>query len=150
MGVLLYLERIIMKYIYLNASFYNKYPQNLYPEIEQKRNRPYAQVVISINSQLWAIPLRSNIVHNHVLWSDKQNKCGIDLSKAVPIIASDIGNVATIRQDEFNHLKGKEYILKIKFERYIVKYKRAKNDLSKRHNQFLVSYSTLQYFEQYL
>ena len=29
------------------------------------------------------------------------------MSKAVPIIASDIGNVATIRQDEFNRLKGK-------------------------------------------
>ena len=77
-------------------------------------------------------------------------RCGIDLSKGVPITASDIGNVATIRQDEFNSLKGKEYILKSKFERYIVKYKKAKNNLSKRHNQLLVSYSTLQYFEQYL
>ncbi|MDU7787788.1 MAG: hypothetical protein E7J67_08160 [Veillonella sp.] len=144
------MKGIIMEYIYLNASFYNKYPQNIYPEIVQKRSRPYVQIVISINSQKWAIPLRSNIMHKHVLWSNKAAKCGIDLSKAVPIDDIDIERKATIRQIEFNQLKGKEYILKKKFEKYIAKYKAAKNNLSKQHNQTLVSCSTLQYFEEYL
>ncbi|MCF0157522.1 MAG: hypothetical protein HUJ83_03295 [Veillonella sp.] len=139
-----------MKFIYLTKSFYNTYPKSSYPEIENKMERPYAQIVISINHQLWALPLRSNIKHKFVQWTDKINNCGIDLTKAVPISESNQTVPATIRQEEFNALKGKEYILKSKFISYIKLYKKAKLDLTKNHNKQLVEYSTLQYFEEYI
>lgn len=57
----------IMKYIYLDNNFYNRHPQINYPEILQKKDRPYVQIAISVNNQLWAIPLRSNINHKLVM-----------------------------------------------------------------------------------
>ncbi len=39
----------------------------------------------TINGVQYAIPLRSNINHPHVFWTDKNNHCGIDFSKAVII-----------------------------------------------------------------
>ena len=53
-----------------------------------------------------------------------------------------------LRQHEFDALRGKDYKIKTKMEKYISEYKKAKNDLSKPINQKLVMYSTLQYFEK--
>ena len=39
-----------------------------------------------INNVLFAIPLRSHINHPFVLWTDKENHCGLDFSKAVKIL----------------------------------------------------------------
>lgn len=62
----------IMKYIYLDNNFYNRHPQINYPEILQKKDRPYVQIAISVNNQLWAIPLATidivvSIVDNRLL-----------------------------------------------------------------------------------
>ena len=73
-------------------------------------------------------------------YKPKINNCGIDLTKAVPISESNQTVPATIRQEEFNALKGKEYILKSKFISYIKLYKKAKLDLTKNHNKQLVEY----------
>lgn len=61
-----------MKYIFLTDEFYNAHPKELYPEMIQKHDRPYVQVLLSIKNQLWAIPLRSHINHNYAIWSDKK------------------------------------------------------------------------------
>ena len=53
--------------------------------MEQKDNRPYIQVYVEIDGVQFAIPLRSEIHHPHVLWTDKANHCGVDFSKAVVI-----------------------------------------------------------------
>lgn len=53
-----------------------------------------------------------------------------------------------LRQNEFDALRGKDYKIKTKMEKYIAEYKKAKMDLSKLINQNLVKYSTLQYFEK--
>lgn len=106
--------------VFLSDKFYNTYPSAQYPEMEQKQNRPYIQVYVEIGGVQYAIPLRSDIHHPHVLWTDKANHCGVDFSKAVVI----------------------------KDETYIESYKKAKKDLSKPVNQNLVKYSTLQYFEE--
>ena len=53
-----------------------------------------------------------------------------------------------LRQNEFDALRGKDYKIKTKMEKYIEEYKKAKKDLSKSVNQNLVKYSTLQYFEK--
>ena len=71
----------MVKYVLLTKEFYNDY--KTCSEIEHKENRPYSMAVATINSIDFAIPLRSNINHEHVVWSDESNKCGLDLSKAM-------------------------------------------------------------------
>lgn len=139
------------RFVFLTDEFYNAYPAAVYPEIEQKKYRPYIQVCVEIAGIQYAIPLRSDIHHSHVLWTDKENNCGVDFSKAV-VISKDSyidGNLEPhLRQKEFDALRGKDYKIKIKMEKYIEEYKKAKRDLSKPINQMLVRYSTLQYFEK--
>lgn len=139
------------RFIFLTDEFYQAYPSELYPEIEQKHNRPYIQVYVEINGIQYAIPLSSEIHHPHVLWTDKKNHCGVDFSKAVVITDEKYIDMLTephIRENEFNALRGKDYKIKVKMEKYIEEYKKAKQDLGKKHNQNLVKYSTLQYFEK--
>lgn len=139
-------------FIFLSDKFYTDFPHKDYPEIEQKRYRPYIQVLMLINNTQFAIPLRSNITHPHVLWTDKDNKCGVDFTKAVVITSKDYIDNTTIphiRENEFNALRGKAYKIKQKMEKYIKDYKKAKvkdDSISKN----LVAKSTLQYFEEYL
>ena len=139
------------RFIFLSDKFYKDYPGEQYPELEQKRNRPYIQIVIEINGVRYAAPLRSGIKHTYAFWTDKKNHCGIDFSKAVVISDEEYINSETvpyIRPNEFNALRGKDYKIKIKMIKYIEKYKKAKQDLNKRVNQNIVRYSTLQYFEK--
>ena len=139
------------RFVFLSKKFYNTYPASKYPEIEQKENRPYIQVCVEIDGVQYAIPLRSDIHHPHVLWTDKANNCGVDFSKAVVIKEEDyIDSVKEphLRQNEFDALRGKDYKIKTKMAKYIADYKKAKQDLSKPINQTLVKYSTLQYFEK--
>lgn len=139
------------RFVFLTDEFYKAYPSELYPEIEQKHNRPYVQVYVKINGVQYAIPLRSDIHHPHVLWTDKQNHCGVDFSKAVVITDDKYIDMLTephIRENEFNALRGKDYKIKVKMGKYIEEYKKAKQDLNKKHYQNLVKYSTLQYFEK--
>ena len=140
------------RFIFLSDAFYKDYPGKLYPEIEQKRYRPYIQVITTINDVIYAIPLRSNINHPHVLWTDKANHCGLDFSKAVVInddIYIDDEHIPHIRQNEFDALRGKDYRIKQKMIKYIETYKAAKNKAD-RISRSIVEKSTLQYFEEYI
>lgn len=139
------------RFVFLSDKFYSTYPSAQYPEMEQKKNRPYIQVYVEIDGVQFAIPLRSDIHHPHVLWTDKANHCGVDFSKAVVIADDSYINFSIephLRQKEFDALRGKDYKIKMKMEKYIADYKKAKKDLSKSVNQMLVKYSTLQYFER--
>lgn len=139
------------RFVFLSDKFYNTYPSAQYPEMEQKQNRPYIQVYVEIDGVQYAIPLKSDIHHPHVLWTDKANHCGVDFSKAVVIKDEtyiDMTLEPHLRQNEFDALRGKDYKIRTKMERYIESYKKAKKDLSKPVNQNLVKYSTLQYFEE--
>ena len=139
------------RFVFLSEKFYITYPSAEYPEMEQKKNRPYIQVCVEIDGVQFAIPLRSDIHHPHVLWTDKANHCGVDFSKAVVITDDSYIDFSTephLRQKEFNALRGKDFKIKMKMEKYIADYKKAKQDLSKSVNQMLVKYSTLQYFEK--
>ena len=139
------------RFVFLSQEFYEDYPTEKYPEMEQKTNRPYIQVCVEIDGVQYAIPLRSDINHPHVLWTDKENHCGIDFSKAVVIKEEryiDATRNPYLRQNEFDALRGKDYRIKVKMQKYIKKYKKAKEDLSNPINQKLVQYSTLQYFEK--
>lgn len=139
------------RFIFLSKEFYRAYPPVKFPEMEQKENRPYIQVYVQINEVQYAIPLRSDIHHPHVLWTDKKNRCGVDFSKAVVITDEKYVDLETephIRQNEFDALRGKDFKIKTKMEKYLSDYKNAKNDMSKPVNRKLVKYSTLQYFEK--
>ena len=141
------------RFIFLSVDFYNAYPVEQYPEIEQKSNRPYIYVATLINRVQFAVPLRSNINHQYVLWTDKANHCGLDFSKAVVIEKPnyiDVNRIPHIRQNEFQSLKGKEYIIGKKMQMFIQKYKKAKHKQNIMANRDLCIYSTLQYFERYL
>jgi protein AbiQ len=137
---------IKLRYVFLTKDFYIDYSYLV--EIEKKANRPYIMTLIRIDGIDFAIPLRSNINHPHVVWTDKPQKCGVDLSKAV--IVPDPKYIDTtieprIRQNEFNALKGKKHFIHEKFTKYISDYKNA---LTKRHihkeKDDLCKYSTLQ------
>jgi len=101
----------------------------------------------------FAIPFRSNINHTHVFWTDKQNRCGVDFSKAVVI--EDIKYIDAIgkpyiRPNEYKALIGRDRDLKHGLLNYIKKYKEAKSNPNRRRSANLLQYSTMQYFEEYI
>lgn len=141
------------RFIFLSEDFYQAYPSAQYPEMEQKKTRPYIQVFVEIDEIKFAIPLRSDIHHPHVLWTDKKNHCGVDFSKAVVIADKryvDGEREPHLRQNEFNALRGKDFKIKQKMKKYIEQYKKAKEKPEDPINKILLEYSTLQYFEEYL
>ena len=142
----------MLKTMFLTEEFYKAH-ENC-PEIEQKENRPYIQIRIMIDGVLWGIPLRSHINHSHAIWTDKENGCGIDFTKAVVIKRPDqyISNIQPhIRPDEFKVLKRlDEYRVVQKFQKYIKDYQKAKQHPEVPRNKRLVEFSTLQYFEDFI
>lgn len=145
-----------MRFVFLSEEFYNDYPPTLFPEIEWKKKRPYILVVIDLSGVEWAFPLRSSIHHPNAFWTDKSHGCGVDYSKAIPIIKENYVDTITkphIRQKEFNALRGKEYKIRKGFERYVRKYmKFSKEVLIKRDDlkEMFIAASTLQYFRDHL
>lgn len=140
-----------MTFIFLSKAFFDDYSNC--PEIEQKSDRPYVQVIVRIGSVTYAVPMRSHIKHAHVLWTDREQGCGLDFSKTVILskmsyICQDVA--PHIRQNEFDALRGKEQLVKEKLLQYIRTYKKAKKRLDVSRNRTLCSYSTLQYFEEFL
>ncbi len=140
-----------MKLVFLTNAFYKMHSEHT--EIEQKVTRPYVQLCIELEGHIFALPLRSNINHEHVFWTNKEMKCGVDFSKAV-VVTDDahINNTDKpyIRPEEFKVLKGQEYLIKQKFKSYIKKYLKAKQRMDRPHNKILCKYSTLQYFEEFI
>lgn len=142
----------MLKPVFLTQDFYNDYAHC--SEIEKKDTRPYIRIQIQIDGVLWAIPLRSNIGHEHVIWTDKENGCGIDFSKAVVINKPDeyiSSKKVFMRQNEFAVLKRiNKYTVVQKMQQYIKAYQDAKEHPEIRRNKQLLEFSTLQYFEEYL
>ena len=142
----------MLKPVFLTDEFYKAHDGH--DEIEKKETRPYIRIQVVIDGILWGIPLRSHITHEHVIWTDKDNECGIDFSKAVVIDYPDlyISSVQPhIRPEEFKVLKRlDEYRVQQKLLQYIKEYKKAKKNLKIHRNRQLVKYSTLQYFEKYI
>lgn len=58
-----------MKFRHLSDKFYEKYPNEQFPELMIKENRPYTQVITDVNGLKFAVPLRSDISHTtDVFW----------------------------------------------------------------------------------
>lgn len=140
-----------MNFFFLSESFYQDYSGCC--EIELKNVRPYVQVYIQLGGTRFAVPLRSHIKHPHVLWTDKENGCGLDFSKAVVVLKDeyiDKTKKPHIRQNEYDVLRGKEHLIQQKLQQYINTYKKAKRRIDVPRNRALCQYSTLQYFEEYI
>jgi len=140
-----------VKFIFLTNRFYIDYSHC--SEIEQKRERPYAQIYIECNGVNFAIPFRSNIKHSYAYWTDKENRAGIDYTKAVVLENDkyiDTTAVPYIRPNEFKALLGKNYNVVTGMAKYIARYKKAKEFPHRPENTRLLKYSTLQYFENYI
>ncbi|WP_010243752.1 type III toxin-antitoxin system TenpIN family toxin [Acetivibrio cellulolyticus] len=141
-----------MRYIFLNQKFYNQFDEKNYPEIERKLERPYVMLTVNINGVVFGIPLRSGINHPNALWTNKQNHCGADYSKAV-LIPDDSyidSRNPYIRPEEHRVLIQKEHQLKIGFDKYINEYKKALKDIHIDRNKLICKYSTLQYYHKEL
>jgi hypothetical protein len=151
-GCFLWMVYMSVKLVFLTQQFYNDYFHC--PEILHKEDRPHIQVQVKIDGFLFCIPLRSNINHLHVIWTDKANNCGLDLSKTIVITNSseyiDVTRKPVIRQQEFDSLRGKEHLIKTSLIKYIAKYKLAKSNIHISRNRILIQYSALQYFEEYI
>lgn len=153
-GRFLFSERChnVVKIVFLTDKFYERYKDC--PEIEQKPTRPYIRISVLIDGILWAIPLRSHINHEYVIWTDKENGCGMDFSKSVVIEnpAEYISGVKPyMRPSEFEVLKNiNAHTIEQKLHAYIKTYKKAKRRMDIPRNRSIVQFSTLQYFEQYL
>lgn len=109
-----------IRLVFLSKEFYEKYSN--YEEILHKKNRPYVQVLIELNDLKIAVPLRTNIKHKYAYWTNKQEKCGLDFTKSVvieDISYIDYQNKPIIRQEEYDFLKDKNYIVTKKMEKYI-------------------------------
>lgn len=139
-----------MKYIFLSEQFYNDYAQ--YPEIEQKRFRPYVMLLIKIDCQTFALPLRSHIKHKYAYFTDVVNCCGVDYSKAI-IITDEKKYIDTrvpkLRPLEFKALLGKNRVITNEFNKFLNDYKKAVKAQAKR-TSYTYQYCTLQYFHKEL
>ena len=142
----------MLNVVFLTEKFYAAYSGC--HEIEQKDTRPYIRVQVLINGVLWAIPLRSHIKHGYALWTDKENGCGLDFTKAVVIEKPTeyISNKKPyVRDNEFKVIKRIDpHIVTQKLQQYIKTYKKAKSHLEIKRNKDIVQCSTLQYFEKYI
>ena len=138
--------------IFLTEAFYQDF--NDCPEIAEKENRPYMRVGVKIGGVLWAIPFRSHIAHEYAVWTNKENCCGLDLTKAVAL-ADPERYISTerpyLRPEEFAVLKRiNDHTIVQKFEGYIALYKKAKKTQEVPRTKRIVAFSTLQYFEMYI
>ena len=118
-----------MKYVFLTKQFYKDYSHC--SEIEQKQYRPYVMLLIDVEGLLFALPMRSHIKHKYAYFTNKQNGCGIDYSKAVVITDEKLyidTKRPTIRNDEYKILLGKDYIVSKEFKKYLRVRKNPKND----------------------
>lgn len=142
----------MLPFVILSSQFYSNHLND--SEIEQKKDRPHAKILLKIEGITFAIPFRSNISHPYAFFTDKPKQRGLDYSKAIVILddAADIDHTQSphIRQNEFNALKGKDASVEIGMRRYLKAYQRAKLKPDNPRNALLLQYSTLKYFDPYL
>lgn len=137
------------KFVFLSDAFYEHCAEHAYREIEQKQTRPYLVLLVEIEGKTWGLPFRSGIKHQHAFWTNRNEHCGIDYSKAVVIESEcfiDASRTPHLRQNEFEALRGQEFNIYKGFLAYIDKYKKAKRSGHPRYHH-LVAFSTLQNYE---
>lgn len=133
-----------MRLVLLSAKFYEKYGQ--FPEILQKKNRPYACLEVRIDDMRFAVPFRHHITHRYAFFTGEGT--GLDYTKAVVISGAEMISPERphVNQAEFDALKGKDALIASGMRKY---YKLVQNALryqeSARYSNILKC-SALKYF----
>ena len=141
---------------YLSKKFYEKYNAAEYPEIEHKAQRPYIVLLIKIDENTFALPLRTNIKHSSCYKFQYSSRptdsiTGIDFSKAVIVNDSTyIGDIAEMDNKEYVELNDRIAFIISKFRTYLKGYYlfvsgKAHEQQAKRYR-----YTTLKYFHKEL
>ena len=141
---------------YLTEEFYNKYNASDYPEIEHKKQRPYIVLLVKIDNNIFALPLRTNIKHSSCYkfqYSSRPTNSitGIDFSKAV-IINEEcyIGESAEIDNKEYVELNDRIAFIISKFRTYIKGYRVYAAGKANEFQAKKYKYTTLKYFHSEL
>lgn len=141
---------------YLSAKFYNKYNSVEYPEIEHKAHRPYIVLLIKIDNNTFALPLRTNIKHSSCYKFQYSSRptdsiTGIDFSKAVIVNNSEyIGEAAEMDNKEYVELNDRIAFIISKFRTYIKGYHTYISGKANEHQAKKYRYTTLKYFHKEL
>jgi len=141
---------------YLSAEFYNKYNASDYPEIEHKTHRPYIVLLIKVDSNTFALPLRTNIKHSSCYKFQYSSRptdsiTGIDFTKAVIVNdASYIGEAAEIDNKEYVELNDRIAFIISKFRTYIKGYHTYVAGKANEYQAKRYKYTTLKYFHKEL
>ncbi len=151
-GLSYYKEVFSLELVFLTDKFYSDYADCA--EIERKPLRPHLCAAFFVNGYLCCVPFRSNIKHEYAIWTDKENKCGLDFSKAVVITDRekyiDNSRRVHLRPNEYKVFKTvTSHDVKAVMDRYLKQYRRAKAAPRAQHNKDLLKYSCIQYFEEY-
>lgn len=144
---------MFLDFIFLSTAFFTQYDRKTYVEILIKDDRPFCMVKVQIDDNTFAIPFRSNINHPNAFLTDKQNKCGIDFSKAVIINDEKFIDRSTdpyIRPNELREIRGKDHNVVVGMKSFIQLYKKANLRKDIKRNKILCKFSTLQYFHKEL
>lgn len=141
---------------YLSAEFYNKYNTFEYPEIEHKTHRPYIVLLIKVDNNTFALPLRTNIKHSSCYKFQYSSRptdsiTGIDFSKAVIVNdLSYIGETAEIDNKEYVELNDRIAFIISKFRTYIKGYYTYVSGKANKYQAKRYKYTTLKYFHNEL
>lgn len=136
----------------LSADFFKDYNSIDFPEIENKHNRPYMVLVIKIENNIFALPLRTNIRHNYGYKfknSDREtaSSTGIDYTKA--IIINDqkyIGEQTFINSSEYIEIDRNKNSIVCGFKRYLEGYIEYFRNGGSSYTTKRYQYTALQYF----
>lgn len=141
---------------YLSKTFYDKYNTAAYPEIEHKAQRPYIVLLVKIDENTFALPLRTNIKHNSCYkfrYSSRptDSMTGIDFSKAV--VVNDkayIGDIAEMDNKEYVELSDRIVFIISKFRTYVKGYYTFAAGKANEYQAKQYKYTTLKYFHKEL
>jgi len=141
-----------LKFALLSDKFREKYPTELFPEIEQKDGRPYLVLVLQTRDGIFAIPFRHKIRHRYAFITNREEQWGIDYTKAVVIADESFITTKTrrnqpieITNSEFFTIKENIKKILLEFNLYIEYYKKLMQNNPNSQNPVL-KFSTLQYF----
>lgn len=141
---------------YLSAEFYNKYNASDYPEIEHKVQRPYIVLLVKVDDNTFALPLRTNIKHSSCYKFQYSSRptdsiTGIDFSKAVIVNEEKyIGEAAEIDNKEYVELNDRIAFIISKFRTYIKGYHIYAAGKANEYHAKRYKYTTLKYFHKEL
>ena len=141
---------------HLSNIFKIEYPENLYPEFENKAKRPFVVFLVEIDNHIFAIPFRTNMNHKYGFKFSESNlntrsSTGLDFTKAVLVDNTKLlGEKVRIDSKEFKKLNKKCLFIKNQFEKYYYNYKKyVKGELNNKLSE-AYKYSTLKYFHKEL